>query len=112
MLATCSRINSFITSNKIKSYSNSVRKNSQDPLKCPTLSIEKGTKITQAIASELVSLNGNKDVFLHEILNGSCTGDLFVSTQLTIKLPLLSRSGGHAALCAVFLLCRFGLIMD
>lgn len=75
------------------------------PLKCPVLSIRKGTKIAQAVAPELVSLNGNKDVVLHQILDGSRTGNLFVSAQLTIKLPLLCRGGGNAALRAVFPIC-------
>lgn len=80
-------------------------KKRQGPLKCLTLSIEKGAKITQAVALELVSLNGNKDVVLHQVLDGSRTGHLFVSAQLTVKLPLLPRGGGSAALRAVFRLC-------
>lgn len=96
---------------KIISNSGRKKKNGRGPLKCPILSIEKGTEITQAIAPELVSLDGNKDVVLHQILDGSRPGDLFVSAQLTIKLPLPARGGGNAALFVVFLLCWFGLFM-
>lgn len=113
MLATCPRIISFPTSNKIKSYSNFGRKkkNRSGTLKCLILSIEKGTKIAQAIAPELVPLNGHEDVVLRQILDSSRTGGLLVSAQLTVKLPLLTRGRGRGALGAFSLLCWFGLII-
>lgn len=44
-----------------------------------TLSVEKGAKVTHAIASELVSLNRDKNLVLHQILHCSATGGLPVS---------------------------------
>lgn len=61
----------------------------------------KGSKVAQAVASELISLGGNKDVVSHQILNSLHTGHLFASTRLAMKLPLLRRGGGHAPVCAV-----------
>lgn len=55
-----------------------------------TLSVEKGAKVAHAIAPELVSLNRDKDLVLHQILDRSAAGRLLVSAQLTIKLPLPS----------------------
>lgn len=90
----------------MKTFSNSGKKDKrQCPSKCPIWSIEKGAKITQAIAPELVSLNGNKDVVIQQILDSPRTRHLLVSVQLPIKLPLLCRGGGDAGVCGVFLLC-------
>lgn len=57
-------------------------------------SVEKGAEVTHAVASELVSLNGDKDLVVHQVLDGSAAGRLLVSAQLTNKSPLTAGGGG------------------
>lgn len=51
-------------------------------------SAEKGAEVAHAVASELVSLDRDENLMVHQILHGSATGRLLVSAQLPTKLPL------------------------
>lgn len=55
-----------------------------------SLSVEKGAEVAHAVTSELVSLNGDEDLMVHQVLDGSAAGRLLVSAQLTTELPLLA----------------------
>lgn len=63
-------------------------------------SVKECAKVAHAVAFELVSLNGDKDLVVHQILNGSAAGRLLVSAQLAIELPLPARGGRRIAVCA------------
>ncbi|KAG7239525.1 hypothetical protein INR49_028827 [Caranx melampygus] len=62
--------------------------------------LEECAKVAHAVAFELVPLNGDKDLVVHQILDGSAAGCLLVSAQLATELPLPARGGCRIAICA------------
>lgn len=65
------------------------------------ISVEKGAQVTHTIAPELVSLDGDKDLVVHQILHSSAAGGLLGSAELPTKLPL--PGWGHVTVSAVVL---------
>lgn len=61
---------------------------------------EESTKVAPAVPFELVLLDRNKDLVLHQVLDRSAAGRLLVSAQLAAELPLPACDGGHVSICA------------
>lgn len=71
------------------------------------VSVAKGAKVAHAVAFELVSLEGDKDLVVFQTLGSSPAGRLLVSAQLMTELPLPARRGSAVTIRAG--LCRLGL---